>query len=27
VDLLEIRKQHVSAYYWPSSDLILNSIV
>jgi len=23
MDLLEIKKQHVSAYHWPSSDFIL----
>jgi len=23
MDLLEIKKQHVSAYHWPSSGLIL----
>jgi len=25
MDLLEIKKQHVSAYHWPSSGLILNN--
>jgi len=23
MDLLEIKKQHVSAYHWPSSGIIL----
>jgi len=27
MDLLEIRKQHISAYHWPSSGLILNNAV
>jgi len=27
MDLLEIKKQHVSAYQWPSSGLILNNAV
>jgi len=24
MDLLEIKKQHVSTYHWPSSGFILN---
>jgi len=27
MDLLEIKKQRVSAYHWPSSGLILNNTV
>ena len=27
MDLLEIKKQHVLAYHWPSSGLILNNVV
>jgi len=27
MDLLEIKKQHVLAYYWPSSGLILNNAI
>ena len=27
MDLLEIKKQHVSAYHWPSSGLVLNNAV
>ena len=27
MDLLEIKKQRVSAYHWPSSGLILNNAV
>jgi len=27
MDLLEIKKQHVSAYHWPSSGLILNNAI
>jgi len=27
MDLLEIKKQHVSAYHWPSSGLNLNNAV
>jgi len=27
MDLLEIKKQHISAYHWPSSGLILNNAV
>jgi len=26
-NLLEIKKQHVSAYHWPSSGIILNKAV
>jgi len=27
MDLLEIKKQHVSAYHWPSSGLILKAML
>jgi len=27
MDLLEIKKRHISAYHWPSSGLILNYAV
>jgi len=27
MDLLEIKKQHVSAYHWPSSGIIVNNAV
>jgi len=27
MDLLEIKKQHVSAYHWPSSGFILKAML
>jgi len=27
MDLLEIKKQHISAYHWPSSGFILKAML